>query len=205
LDSFRQTLEEKINLRVPIRNEELDTEVEKFLVDIQQSTWGNTLEIERRAKGNNYSKEIRDLIAEKRKARRRWHQTRDPQDKTVLNNPAQQLKSYIKELKNNTISAYLREMTYDNNTDHSLWKTTKKINRPVMQIPPIRKTDGKWARNNEQKAQRFAEHMEYIFQLQGKQEQKEMITEDIVQENEEIKLVTATEIKNEINKQHHKT
>jgi len=42
--------------------------------------------------------------------------------------------------------------------------------------------------------------VEYIFQLQGKQEQKEMITEDIVQENEEIKLVTATEIKNEINK-----
>ena len=38
-----------------------------------------------------------------------------------------------------------------------------------MQIPPIRKTDGKWARNNEQKAQRFTEHLEHIFQLQGNQ------------------------------------
>ena len=68
-----------------------------------------------------------------------------------------------------------------------------------MQIPPIRKTDGKWARNNEQKAQQFAEHLEHTFQLQGNQEENEMITEDIVKENEDIKLVTATEVKNEIN------
>jgi hypothetical protein len=73
---------------VPLRNEEqLDREVEKFLVDIQHSAWENTPE--RRTKGNNYPKEIRDLIAEKRKARRRCHQTRDPQDKTELNNLAQ--------------------------------------------------------------------------------------------------------------------
>ena len=85
---------------VPLRNEEqLDREVEKFLVDIQQSAWENTPEIKKRIKGNNYPKEIRDLIAEKRKARRRWHQTRDPQDKTELNNLAQQLKREIKELK----------------------------------------------------------------------------------------------------------
>jgi len=78
-ENFRQSLEEKINLMVPLRNEEqLDREVEKFLVDIQQSAWENTPESKRRTKGNNYPKEIRDLIAEKRKARRRWHQTRDP-------------------------------------------------------------------------------------------------------------------------------
>ena len=52
-----------------------------------------------------------------------------------------------------------------------------------MQIPPVRKTDGKWARNNEQKAQQFAEHLEQIFQPLGSQEEKAMITED-VQENE---------------------
>jgi 16S rRNA C1402 N4-methylase RsmH len=68
-----------------------------------------------------------------------------------------------------------------------------------MQIPPIRKTDGKWARNNEQKAQRFAAHLKQIFQPLGSQEEKAMITEDIVQENEEIKLATTTEVKNVIN------
>jgi hypothetical protein len=68
-----------------------------------------------------------------------------------------------------------------------------------MQIPPVRKKDGKWARNNEQKAQRFAKHLEQIFQPLGRQEEKAMITEDVVQENEEIKLATTTEFKNVIN------
>ena len=67
-----------------------------------------------------------------------------------------------------------------------------------MQIPLIRKTDGKWARNNEQNAQRFAEHLERIFQPDGSQKEKEMITEEIFQENEEIKFATKTEFKNEI-------
>jgi hypothetical protein len=108
-------LEEKINMIVPLRNEEqLGREVEKFLVDIQQSAWENTPEIKKRTKGNNYPKEIRDLIAKKRKARWRWHQTRDPQDKMELNNLAQQLKREIKELTNDSISTYLRELNNDN-------------------------------------------------------------------------------------------
>jgi predicted ATP-dependent endonuclease of OLD family len=148
-ESFRQTLEEKINLLVPLRSEEqLDKEVKKFIVDIQQSAWVNTPEIKRRLKGNNYPKEIRELIAEKRKTRRRWQQTRAPQVKTKLNNLTQQLKREIKELQNDSISCYLRELTNDNNTDYSLWKATKKINRATMQTPPIRTTDGKWARMN---------------------------------------------------------
>jgi hypothetical protein len=66
----------------------LDREFEKFLVDILQAAWENTPEIKRRTKGKNYPKEIRDLIAEKRKARRKWHQKRDMQEKTILNNLA---------------------------------------------------------------------------------------------------------------------
>ena len=66
------------------------------------------------------------MVTEKRKARPRWHQTRHPQGKTELNNLAQQLKREIKELKNDTISGYLRELTNDNSTDYSLWKATKK-------------------------------------------------------------------------------
>jgi hypothetical protein len=73
----------------------------------------------------------------------------------------------------------------------------KKVERPVMQITLIRKTDGKWARKNEQKAQRFSEYLEHIFQPHGSQKGEEMITEEIVHENEEIKLATTTEVKNE--------
>ena len=124
----------------PLRNgEQLDRKVEKLLVGNQQSAWENTPEIKRKIKGNNYPKEIRDLIAEKRKARRRWHQTRDPQDKTELNNLAQQLKREIKELKNDSISAYLSEMNNYNNTDYSLWKVTKKLKDQSCRFPQLGK------------------------------------------------------------------
>jgi hypothetical protein len=98
-------LEGKTNLTGPLRNEEqLDMEAAKLLVDMQQSAWDYTPVIKRRSKGGNYPKEIRDVITEKRKARRRWHQSRHPQDKTVLNNLAQQLKREIKEQKNDSSS-----------------------------------------------------------------------------------------------------
>lgn len=36
-----------------------------------------------------------------------------------------------------------------------------------MQIPPIRKTDGGWARNNEEKAARFTEHLRKCLPTRG--------------------------------------
>jgi hypothetical protein len=103
-ESFRYSLDGKMNPTVPLRNEEqLGREAETPLVDIQQSAWENTPVIKMRIKGRNHPKEVRDLITENRKARRRWHQTRDLQDKTKLNNLAQQPKREIKELKNDSI------------------------------------------------------------------------------------------------------
>ena len=49
----------------------------------------------------------------KRKLRRKWHQTRAPQDKTNLNNAAQQLKREIQKIKEESISVYLSELTDD--------------------------------------------------------------------------------------------
>ena len=142
-ESFRHSLERKINLMVPLRNEEqLDGEVEKFLVDSQQSAWENTPEI-KRTNGKNYPKEIRDLIAEKRKARRKWQQTRDLQDKTEFNNLAQQLQREIKELSNDSVSFYLREITNDNNTDYSLWKATKNFIDRLCRFPQSGKQMGR--------------------------------------------------------------
>lgn len=117
-----------------------------------------------RTKGNNYPKEIRNLILEKRKLRRKWQQARAPADKTTLNNATQQLKREIQGVKNEAIGEYLSELTNDNKTDYSLWKATKRLKRPVLHNPPIRNADGTWARNSTQKANRFAEHFESIFQ-----------------------------------------
>jgi hypothetical protein len=47
----------------------------------------------------------------------------------------------------------------------------KKLTGLLCRFPQSGK-HGKWARNNEQKAQRFAEHLEHTFQIQGYQEEK---------------------------------
>jgi hypothetical protein len=47
-DGFRTTIDERIQLMVPLQTEEqLDFEVNKFVNDIQQSAWDNTPEIKR--------------------------------------------------------------------------------------------------------------------------------------------------------------
>jgi hypothetical protein len=197
-DGFRTAIEERIQLMVPLQTEEqLDFEVNKFVNDIQQSAWDNTPEIKKRLKGNNYPSEILELISEKRQQRKKWHQTRAPQEKTRLNNLSYQLKEAIKQLKNDTVSNFLRDLTNDSSTDYSLWKTTKNLKRPIMQIPPIKKIDGSWARNNEQKAYRFAEHLEKAFQPHAT-DSNETLPEVIQQVSAEIPLTSPAEIKQEI-------
>lgn len=197
-ESFKQTLEEKIDLSVPLRNEQqLDKEVEIFIKHIQLAAWDNTPNIRRRITGSNYPKEIRDLITQKRRLRRKWQQTRAPQDKTNLNNASQQLKREIQRIKNETISAYLKELTDDSSTEYSLWKATKRLKRPIMQIPPIRQEDNKWAKNSEQKANRFANHLEKTFQ--PNEEQEDIPDLEIpIQEEVEIRHTSPKEVISEI-------
>ncbi len=62
-------IENKINLKVPLKTtDRLDYEVEKF-TDVQQAAWRSTPEMRHKLKGNNYPSEIREIIKEKRKVR----------------------------------------------------------------------------------------------------------------------------------------
>ena len=197
-ESFRILLDQRIELAVPLQSEEqLDLDVEKLTNDIQYSAWQNTSEVCLRPKGNNYPKEILELIFEKRKARKKWQQSRAPLDKTRLNNLTSQLRNEIKQFKNDTMSAFLCEVTNDSSTEYSLWKSTKRLKRPIMQTPPIKNIDGSWARNNYQKASRFAEHLETIFQP-NTMDDTTLLPNIIAQENMEIPRVTLAEIKKEI-------
>jgi hypothetical protein len=66
-----------------------------------------------------------------------------------------------------------------------------------MQTPPIKKLDGSWARNNEQKALRFAEHLENIFQP-NTAENNEVLSDVVLQDSVEIPLTSPAEVKTEI-------
>ena len=58
---------------------------------------------------------------------------------------------------------YLSELTADKSTEYSLWKSTKYLKRPTNHIPPIRCSNGQWAKSNEEKATVFADHLANTF------------------------------------------
>jgi len=91
-------------------------------------------------------------------------ETQDPTDKATLNKWCKELREKIREVKNNSFQAYLRSLTPTETTDYSLWKAAKYLKRPVVQLPPLRTTNGNWARNNIQKATVFADHLVQVFQ-----------------------------------------
>ena len=131
---------------------------------IQSAAWSSTPELKQKLFKKNYPAEIGELISEKRKLRRRWHQTRAPQDKTKLNKINKQLTNLLKENKNETVNKYLRELTYNKDTNYSLWSVTKNLKRPIQHNPPVKTTDGNWAKTNMEKATCFSDYLEKVFQ-----------------------------------------
>ena len=111
----------------------------------------------------NYPHEIKNLVTEKRKMRRKWQRTRNPEFKTCLNRLTKELNQEIQQIQNETFTKYLTDLTADKSTDYSLWKSTKNLKRPITQSPPLKMTHDKWAKSNTQKAQLFSEHLANIF------------------------------------------
>jgi hypothetical protein len=60
-----------------------------FTTAIKKTAWDNIPAIKIMLKGFNYPKEIKDLITEKRILRTKWHQSRNPYDKTLLKRASQ--------------------------------------------------------------------------------------------------------------------
>jgi hypothetical protein len=144
--------------------EQLEEEVEQFVADVQQAAEESTPSVYRNNKKvTNYPSVIRELVMEKRKARRKWQVTRYPGDKAILNRLSNQLKRSIREIKNKSISRFLGNLTADRSTDCSLWKAAKRLRRPVLQDPPLKMQDGTWIGNPKQKADIFAEHLSIVF------------------------------------------
>jgi hypothetical protein len=81
-------------------------------------------------------------------------------------------------------------------TGYSLWKATKKNEKTNSHIPPIRKENGGWVRDDEQKAEIFADYLEQIFKP-NKQQSRNEDQLILSEENEEIPSVMPTEVANE--------
>jgi hypothetical protein len=164
-DQYRQFIDENINMRARLRTkQDIDDCVERFTKILQDAAQVSTPEASRtNKKAGEYPEEIKKLVTEKRKARRKWHQTRLPRDKANLNRLTKEAHERIQEHKNSEFQNYLKSLTPHKDTDYSLYKATKGIKHPIEQNPPLKKSDGGWASSDRDKADRFSEHLETVF------------------------------------------
>lgn len=196
---FQTLIQEKTNLRVPIHNSaQLEDELDKLIENIQSAAWDSTPSHRRETNQNaTYPEEVRELIKSKRKARKNWQRNRTPAEKRLFNNLCNKLKTLIKEIKNQSVNRYLSNLTGQKDSDYSLWKATKALKRPNLQIPPIKNNDT-WARNPKQKAELFANHLEETFQPYPRQTAEEDITPVEKIDDQGIRAITLQELKWEI-------
>ncbi|KAF2887237.1 hypothetical protein ILUMI_18936 [Ignelater luminosus] len=57
----------------------------------------------------------------------------------------------------------------DDNRDYLLWRLSRKLKSQQQTKTPIRKSDGNWARSDEDRANTFTKHLISVFQLHSKE------------------------------------
>jgi hypothetical protein len=144
---------------------------------------------------------MKELIAEKRRARKIWQQSHAPSDRTAYNRVTNKLRAAFRNTREQTLQHYLRNL---NNYDNSIWKPVKATNKPIAPIPPLRvQTQDHsecWARSDKEKAELFAGHLSKVFTPNENHPNQE-IEDDITtlpQNILPIKLLIPKEIKDEI-------
>lgn len=164
-DKFKVDINQYINLHDVLESPaDVDRELELLVYNIQTVAWENTPEIVRKLKGLNYPREVITLIKKKRRARRKWQQTRIPAHKAKWYLYASELRGMMKEIKEETQEEFITSLAINRDTDYSLWRATKHLKRPIVQAPPIKdEANGKWIKSNQEKADAFARYLADIF------------------------------------------
>lgn len=198
--NFRRKLEEYINPYSTITtSEDIDKELEQFIADIQQAAIVSTPATNSLVHDTKYPRHVLKLIREKRRARRKWQATRYQGDKIVFNQLNNQLKKLISDIKNESIGRFLTNLTPGKDTDYSLWKAARNLNRPQRQVPPIKDNAGKWVGNPKQKSSIFADHLCNTFKPYPQTTNDEYITLTEKVDEEDISHVSLREIRNVCN------
>ena len=98
-NKFRETLDDLITLQVRLKTiEELELQSKNFIEQIRAAAKQATPAVKEVTENEiNYPSKIRDLIRERRKARRIWHRTRNQNDKREFNRISNKTRQSINE------------------------------------------------------------------------------------------------------------
>ena len=152
--------------------------------------------------------DVLEKIREKRKVKAKWQEHRTRDNKKHLNKLAKEIENKIKEHNNNEFAKFIGTLSTHENTNYSLWKEAKKVKKPIIPVPSIRKTDNTWARSNEEQAEEFSNHLCNTFtphiinnsNLKSHTEEDAQATIIATDKEYTIPKTTAQEIRNIIDK-----
>lgn len=206
VQSFGYWIDKNLDLKISIKTpEELEDSVENFTQLIHESALFSTPYHSPSSTSNSnvyVSQEIRDLIRNKRRLRRIWHQSRNPRDKTILNLATRLLKERLSQHKNYEIGNYLRNLSANaSKNEHNLWKATKYLKRPVKRNVPIKDASGQWCKSDKEKATAFANHLKETFkpfELNQNDDEIKAFLEVACQMDFPIKHFAPSEVRQEI-------
>lgn len=162
---YQSIITDNLCLTVPLKSpQQLESDIDNFVSLLKMAAKNSTPEMKKILPGKNYPLEVKQLILDKRRARRQWQETRNPEKKTTLNRISNMLKKALTALENQNMNKFINELSPHKDHNYSLFKVTKKLKCPVVKSTPIRKPDRSWARSNQEKADAHADFLEKAFQ-----------------------------------------
>lgn len=162
-DGFRDYIDREICLRVPLKTaDDVDDACVYITNLIQVAAWSNTPEVQNKTSSTVLPNEIKQKIAEKRRLRRIWQQTRHPHDRTLFNRAIKELRKTLHEVNAAAMKNRLQNISSTGKGVYSLWNATKSLNKSQKHSPPL-KTPCSWARTDSEKAETFAKHLATVF------------------------------------------
>lgn len=154
---FTAHLQEHLPRITPIRsNQQLEEAVQTLTNAVKNSLLHATRTRREPRREFPLPAEIRDLIREKNRQRRRWQLTWDPEERRLYNQLAAEVKTAVRNHRNECWETKIREVEEN---ECAFWRLTKILRNRAEPLPPIHGENG-LTHTAEDKAEAFADCME---------------------------------------------
>uniref|UniRef100_A0A6M2DDB3 Putative rna-directed dna polymerase from mobile element jockey n=1 Tax=Xenopsylla cheopis TaxID=163159 RepID=A0A6M2DDB3_XENCH len=160
---FQNIIDHKLTLHRPDSPTKIEDHIISFNNTIITATSQATPKNQIRKDNSNIPSEIKRLIALKRKARRTWHRSHLPSDKTIFNRTSNLLKQKLKSWRDESFASYVSQL---NRFDSSIWKPIKNKRKPTQFNFPLKIINENiwtWAKSDQEKCEAFAEHLAQVY------------------------------------------
>jgi len=199
-DTYRQIIQDKVNLSIKLKeHEDIELETNNLLNLIQNAAKEATQNSDPQIPTNNTPYEIKKPVAEKGRARSVWQRTHTPDSRRKYNRISNKLKLKFQETRNESFEKYVSKLKRE---DNSVWKPIKigenpKQHHPNTQIFSTSRTMGKKRQERSWNIRRTSFRSFSPHNNDYDQEVEQDLT-TAIQSQERFKAFTLKEIKDEI-------